>query len=411
MAHPSDLADMDIPAHVDPARVVDFDLFGDPRFEANGPFEGLRQLRDEIGPGIFWSPRHGGYWFITDHEHLFEAARTPELFSNVDNIFPPPPPGEKPYLPPITLDGEAHAKYRLPLMRMFAPSRIHAMEGEIRLLTRELIEAVADRGHCDFMDDIAEQLPVVIFMRLMGYDMSRRREFRRWASSMSKGDVEERTLGFQNAVEMTRPLLDERRRNPGDDLLSVLLEERIDGEPINQRDLDGMCTLLLGAGLDTVVNAMGFGMQHVARHPELQDRLRAEPALIPDAVEELLRRYSVSSVARRVTHDADFHGAPLKAGEYVALPLPLGNLDPRVFPDPDRFDLERENKVHMTFNSGPHRCVGSHLARLELNLLYDEWLKRMPNVRPDPDKASGYRAGIVMALERLPLIWDPAADR
>ena len=156
---------------------------------------------------------------------------------------------------------------------------------------------------------------------------------------------------------------------------------------------------MLGAGLDTVVNAMGFGMQHVARHPDLQDRLRAEPKLIPDAVEELLRRYSVSSVARRVTRDADFHGAPLKAGEYVALPLPLGNLDPKAFPDPDRFDLERENKVHMTFNSGPHRCVGSHLARLELNVLYDEWLKRMPNVRPDPDKSPRYRAGTSAGAE------------
>jgi len=399
------------PPHVDPAKVVDFGLFGDPRFEANGPFDGLRALRDELGPGVFWSPRYGGYWFITDHETLFEAARMPELFSNVDNIFPPPPPGPHPYLPPITLDGEAHAKYRLPLMRMFAPARIQGMEGEIRLLTRELIDAVADQGHCDFMDDVAEQLPVVIFMRLMGFDLSRRREFRKWASSMSKDDVEERTIGFANAAAMTRALLDERRRAPTDDLLSVLLEERIDGEPINQRDLDGMCTLLLGAGLDTVVNAMGFGMQHVARNPDLQDRLRAEPALIPDAVEELLRRYSVSSVARRVKHDADFHGAPLKAGEYIALPLPLGNLDPKAFPDPDRFDLERENKVHITFNSGPHRCVGSHLARLELNVLYAEWLKRMPNVRPDPEKRPSYRAGIVMALNTLPLVWEPASAR
>src|SRR5581483_917312 len=103
-----------IPAHVDPARVVDFDLFGDPRFAANGPFDGLPQLRDELGPGGFWSPRHGGYWFITDNGTLFEAARTPELFSDVDNAFPPAPPQEEPYLPPITMDGEMHAKYRLP---------------------------------------------------------------------------------------------------------------------------------------------------------------------------------------------------------------------------------------------------------------------------------------------------------
>jgi len=394
------------PPHVDPAKVVDFGLFGDPRFEANGPFAGLRALRDELGPGVFWSPRYGGYWFITDHETLFEAARMPELFSNVDNIFPPPPPGPHPYLPPITLDGEAHAKYRLPLMRMFAPARIQGMEGEIRLLTRELIDAVADQGHCDFMDDVAEQLPVVIFMRLMGFDLSRRREFRKWASSMSKDDVEERTIGFANAAAMTRALLDERRRAPTDDLLSVLLEERIDGEPINQRDLDGMCTLLLGAGLDTVVNSMSFSMEYLTHDPALQDRLRADPSLIPEAVEEFLRRFAVAFPFRSIARDGTFHGATLKAGERMAMSVALGNLDSAAFPDAATVDIDRANKAHMTFNSGPHRCIGSHLARTELVALFDEWLKLMPNVRPDPARRPTYRTGLSFAITALPLVWN-----
>ena len=198
---------------------------------------------------------------------------------------------------------------------------------------------------------------------------------------------------------------------PKDDLLSHLLDETIDGRPLMQRELEGICTLLFGAGLDTVVNSIAFSMEHLASDPALQDRLRRQPELIPEAVEELLRCYGVATASRSVAKDGTFHGATLKAGERVSLFLQAGNLDPAAFPAAEKFDLDRENKAHITFNAGPHRCVGSHLARLELNVLYAEWLKRMPNVRPDPEKRPSYRAGIVMALNTLPLVWEPASAR
>jgi cytochrome P450 len=401
-----------VPPHVDPARVVDFDLFDDQRYVAAGdPIEGLRRLRDEIGPGLFWSPHYGGHWFITDNETIFEAARTPEVFSNVDNSFPPAPPEEEAYLPPITMDGEEHAKYRMPLMRAFSPARMKALEADIRAFAVELIDSLVARGQCDFMQEIAEPLPVTIFMKLMGYDLSRRSEFHEWASWMSKGDTERRDRGYRNAVEMTRPLFDERRLAPKDDVLSRLLDEEINGAPISQRDLDGMCVLLFGAGLDTVVNSMGFGMQPLARNPALQDRLRANPALIPEAIEEMLRRLPVSYPARRIRLDSQFHGATLKTGERVVLMLGMGNLDPAAFPEPDSFDVDRQNKAHMTFNTGPHRCIGSHLARVELAAVFDEWLKRMPNVRIDPARTSTYRGGIVFAIDALHLLWDAPANQ
>lgn len=399
--------DFTIPPHVDPARVVDFDFFADRRYdEAGHPHEALLDLCEEIGRGIFWTPRYGGHWFINDHELLFEAARNAELFSSEYASYPPTPRADEPYLPPITMDGSDHMKFRVPLMRAFAPGRVKSLEAQIRQFAGDLIDAVKDKGGCDFVDSVGEPLPIITFMKLMGYDLSRWKEFREWASWMTKADVEKRLDSNRRAAEMSRALFDERRIDPKDDLLTDLTRELVDGKPISQADLDGMVILLFGAGLDTVANSMAFGMEHMARHPDLQDRLRADPSLIPEAVEELLRRYSVSSVARAATRDVEWHGASIRTGERVLLLLPTGNMDDRAFPDARRFDLAREDKAHMTFNSGPHRCVGSHLARLELNILYEEWLKRMPNVRIDPDKpAPLYKPGVVMEMSWLHLKW------
>jgi cytochrome P450 len=397
----------EIPAHVDPALVVDFDYFADRRYrEAGSPHGGLIRLCEEIGHGIFWTPHNGGHWFVTDHEMLFEAARMPELFSSANASFPALPPEEEPHYPPLSSDPPEHIKYRLPLMRAFSPERIRQLGGEIRRFAGELIDAVAAHGACDFFEDIAEPLPIITFMKLMGYDLARYREFREWATWMCQPDPGNKVQAYVNTVAMTRALFDERRAERRDDLLSHLLDETIDGRPFTQGELDGICILLFGAGLDTVVNSLCFGMAHLAGDAALQDRLRASPGLIPEAVEEMLRRCSVGMAARSVKRDGQFHGAMLKAGERVTLLLPVGNLDAKAFPDPTRFDLDREDKAHITFNSGPHRCVGSHLARLEMVTLFEEWLKRMPDVRLDPANPPGYRIAIVNAVTVLPLLWD-----
>jgi cytochrome P450 len=399
-----------IPGHVDPALVADFDFFADHRFrEAGRPHDGLLQLDEDIGRGIFWTPRNGGHWFINDYELLFEAARMPELLGSAGASFPAVPPDEEPFYPPFNVDPPAHAKYRLPLMRAFAPDRIRALEQSIRPFAIELIDAVASNGDCDVLDMIAEPLPIFIFMKLMGFDLARYREFRGWAQAMSHNDLDKRTRAYANTIAMVGPLFEERRIARKDDLLSDLLDAEIDGRPFNQAELDGISIQLLGAGLDTVVNLIGFTIDHFARHPELQDRLRAEPALIPEAIEEMLRRYSVALPIRVVRRDATFHGAALKAGERVALLLPAGNLDPDAFADPGRFDLDRENKTHIAFNTGPHRCVGSHLARLEMVILLEEWLRRLPNIRLDPARPPTYRTGLVYAVTSLHILWDADA--
>ena len=407
VAEMADRAGLNIPAHVDPALVVDFDYFGDRRYaEAGNPYKALLALGEEIGRGIFWSPYNGGHWFITDHEMLFEAARTPELFASRNNSFPAVPPEEEPFLPPFNTDAPDHIKYRMPLMRAFAPARMRGLESGIRSRSIELIEDIAGQGCCDFLEAVAEPLPIFIFMRMMGFDVARYREFREWVSWMTQPDIEQRTQAYSKTIEMARPLFEERRRMPKDDLLSHLLDETIDGRPLTQRELEGICTLLFGAGLDTVVNSIAFSMEHLASDPALQDRLRRQPELIPEAVEELLRCYGVATASRSVAKDGTFHGATLKAGERVSLFLQAGNLDPAAFPAAEKFDLDRENKAHITFNSGPHRCVGSHLVRIEMAVLFEEWLKRMPNVRLNPESPPSYRTGVIFAVTSLPLLWD-----
>jgi cytochrome P450 len=205
---------------------------------------------------------------------------------------------------------------------------------------------------------------------------------------------------------MMAGLIAARRAKRENDLISELVYSEVNGEQLTVDEVQAYCLLLFGAGLDTVANSLSFAMNHLAGDQALQDRLRADPTLIGEAVEEFLRKFGIANVVRIVTRDAEFGGVRLKAGERVLLMLAAGNYDPAIFPHPAEFDLDRDNKTHISFNTGPHRCVGSHLARIELKLFYEEWFKRMPAVRRDPDKRVILRGGQTLALENLPLLWD-----
>jgi len=391
---------------------VDFDVFNDPRFAAAGdPHGALRLLGEEAGYGIYWTPRNGGHWFINDYDLIFQAARSPELFSSKAITVPALPPELEPRLIPLTLDPPEHGAYRLPLMRAFAPARVKDMEPAIRAFTVKLIQSVAAEGRCDFVHAIAEPLPISIFMRLMGMDVSRLAEFRGWIVDMMSPDEAPRTRCYANIRRMMAELIEARQSRREDDLISRLLDSEIDGRPVTIEEMHGYCLLLFAAGLDTVANAMAFSMRHLATHPALQEQLRTTPALIPEAIEEFLRKFGVPTPPRTVNRDAEFGGVRLKAGERVVLLLPACNYDPKVFPQAGDFEIGRANKVHLTFNSGPHRCIGSHLARLELRTLYEEWLARMPNVRPDPAAAPEYRLGLTLACVKLPLVWNVGEGR
>ena len=403
------------PDHVPDAAVYDFDMYVDPGL-LKDPHERVRQMLAEAPP-VFWTPRNGGHWVAISHDACFEVSRDWERFSSeflprdqLDAMLKSLP-ADFPHIPrarPISLDPPDHGKYRAALASTFGPKSIKARTEEIRDLAARLIDAVADKGACDFITAVAEPLPVLVFLRMMGLPQDRLAEFRELVRKfLAPGltDPMETAGRMRSIADAIGEAIRDRRENPRDDLISHLWATEIDGEPMSLEIMEDFGVLLFLAGLDTVINAIGHAVRHMAAHPELQASLRADPSLIPEAVEEMLRRYSFVTLVRRVAGDIEFHGWNLKENERIMFALAGAGLDPARWTEPETFDLAREDKTHIAFGAGPHRCAGSHLARLELQLLYGELLTRLPAFRLDPDKPVIYRAGNVLAVESLPLRW------
>jgi len=406
------------PPHVPDALVYDFDMFNDPAYLADPHARVLDLLKN--APPIFWTPRFDGHWMVLRYTDNFNAARDTETFSSemvpqaiIREFMASLPPGTPP-IPqpiPITLDPPDHSKYRLPLQRIFSPKTIDKLKGDIRTLTGQLVDNVVARGQCEFMSEIAGPLPVHIFLKMMGLPLERQGEYRQLVkyhlevASEGGTDFDKAIKSMQNIATSMRDTMIERREHPRDDIISMLWKAEIDGKPMTMEDMENYGVLLFVAGLDTVMNGMGHGVRHLAQNPQLQEQLRANPGLIGEATEELLRRYGFVATLRRVLKDTVFEGIELKAGERVILFLPSANLDSKEFPDPAQFDLRRENKTHITFNAGPHRCLGSHLARLELQTLYELLLARLPTFRLDPARPPKFHCGFIASVDSLHLIW------
>ncbi len=403
------------PEHIRGSVIYDFDLFRDPAYLADPHKRVLELVRS--APPVFWTPRNGGHWMLLSHEANFKASRDPESFSSqfvtegqMKAFVAQLPPGTPriPLAVPINLDPPAHTKYRAPLQKAFSPKTMLALKDSIRTLANELIDNVVGRGRCDFMVDIAEPLPVQVFLKLMGLPLERQAEYRAIVRDQLQSAEPDAKKSMMNLIKVTASMRDtilERRDHPRDDLLSVLWSSEIDGKPMTMDDMENYAVLLFIAGLDTVMNGMGFGVRHLAQDPALQRELRADPRRIPVATEELLRRYTFTVPVRIVGKDMVFEGLDMKQGERVMLFLPAADLDPKEFPDADRLDIERE-KPHIAFNAGPHRCLGSHLARIELQTLYEQLLSRLPEFRLDPDHPPKFHGGPVIGIDSLTLVWD-----
>jgi cytochrome P450 len=399
-----------VPAHIDRARVFDYDYFSDPIYDLGVP-EAVAFLQ-RAAPEVFWSPKLGGYWVVQGYEACVDAARRTDIFSNSSMRIPrAQTPSPNPPSAPLNYDPPEHTKFRLPLMEAFSPKAMAARKDRIREVAIELIDQIAPRGGGDFFEAVAEPLPVLIFMEIMGLDKSRFREFRALVHVLtSVPDDGPRTEALRTAGVLMREVIAERRKAPRDDLVSQLIELEIDGRPIDDDVLLGYCVLLFAAGLDTVANAMGFIIRHLAHNPSLQQRLRAAPSLLPKAVEELLRRHAVAPVARIVTHDVDWRGVRLAKNDLVLIHYPAAALDAAKYADAEAVDVDREMRFTApTFGAGPHRCVGRHLARIEIQVMLEEVLSRIPPFRPDPARPERMHGGYVLGMDELPLVWSAQA--
>jgi cytochrome P450 len=404
------------PAHIPESVVYDFDMFRDPALLAD-PHERILDLV-RTAPPVFWTPRNGGHWMLLSHAANFKASRDTESFTSrfvtreqLEAIRAKMPPGT-PHIPnatPINLDPPEHGQYRAPLQQAFSPKSMLALKDDIRTLANQLIDDVIGRGGCDFMVDIAEPLPVRVFLKLLGLPLDRQDEYRALVKehlSDPEPDPRKVMMKLLRITAMMRDTLLERREQPQNDLISLLWRSQINGQATTMEDMENFGVVLFIAGLDTVMNGMGFGIRHLAQNPDLQAQLRANPKMIPEAAEELLRRYTFTVPPRKVAKDLVFEGVEMKAGERLMLFLPAADLDPGEFAGSDTFDLKREKKAHIAFNTGPHRCLGSHLARVELQTLYEEMLARLPPFRLDPRHPPSFHGGHVIGVDTLWLTWD-----
>jgi len=404
------------PAHVTDSVFYDFDLHADPAFLSD-PHERILDLLKNAPP-VFWTPRNGGHWMLIGHAANFDASRDTEGFSSevipqkqIQAMLAQRPTGS-PHMPqpwPINIDPPLHTAYRAPLNKVFSPKAILALRESIRELAIELIEDMKPKGSVDFITEVAEPLPVQVFLKMFGLPVERQHEYRTVVKEHMAGhanmDPRAVMMRLLKVTSIMRETLLERKENPKDDIISMLWQAGIGGKPTTMDDMENYCVVLFAAGLDTVVNGMGLGVRHLATHPELQKQLRADPSLIGQASEEMLRRYTFTVPPRRVNKDMTFHGADLKSGDRAMLFLPAADLDAKEFAQPDQYDLKRE-KVHIAFGAGPHRCLGSHLARAELNIMYEELLARIPEFRLVEDKPLSFHGGHVIGPNSLWIRWD-----
>ncbi|AXU21179.1 cytochrome P450 (plasmid) [Novosphingobium sp. THN1] len=399
---------MQRPSHVPEDRVVDIDIYLPPGLEAQGFHRAWSKL-SAIHPSVVWTPRNEGHWIALGGEALQEVQSDPERFSSRVIVLPKSV-GEMHGLIPTTIDPPEHRPYRQLLNAHLNPGAIRGLTESIRQTAVGLIDSFAHKGHCNFTTDYAEQFPIRVFMALVGIDAAEAPKIRHWAECMTRPGMD-MTFDQAKAVffDYVGPLVDARRGGKGEDMISAMINADLgEGRRLTRDEALSIVTQVLIAGLDTVVNVLGFIMRELAENPALRADLRQRGGDIVPVVHELFRRFGLVSIAREVRDDiADFHGVPLKAGDMIAIPTQVHGLDPRVNPDPLAIDPARKRARHSTFGSGPHMCPGQELARKEVAITLEEWLKRIPEFALGPDSDLSPVPGIVGALRRVDLVWTP----
>jgi cytochrome P450 len=400
------MAELDwrVPSHVEPDQVFDYDYLADPRIGIDVQAD-LATLHREA-PDIFWSPRNGGFWTVTRLDLMSDILRDTRHFSNRELDIPPS--NSPNVMIPLNLDPPDHLGYRMALMRHLDRRHVAMMEPRVRHWARELVAGVAERGRCDFLKQIGAAFPVFVFMEMMGLPLDRFDEFRALVVEyygVGSSDIPRRIAIQNRMIAIIRALFEERKAAPRDDLMSKLLAEEVKGRKLTMEELESIGFLLFQAGLDTVANTLSFTFHFLAGHPDLQARLASDPACHEDFVEEALRRFSIVQQTRIVKQDYDFAGIAFRVGDMVACPLALGGMDDRANADPERFDIDRADRRHVAFSTGPHTCLGNFLARAEMRILVEEWFARIPAFRAAPSQPHWHTGG-VFALFDVELEWD-----
>jgi cytochrome P450 len=381
---------------------IDFDHF-DPQWTAN-PYPIWDDLRQRCPVATTQRFQDGGY-FPTRFDDVHAIAYDAEHFSSRRIIV------REQKLPlmsaaPITSDPPEHTPARKLLLPAFAPKEIAKLEGRARAICRSLLDAIGNSPTCDGAVDYAQHIPVRVIAHMLGVSEDNGDLFRDWiyrtliegvrnpAAAMSA--MQEQTAFFKEQLEL-------RRKAPGDDLVTFLMRAEFNGQPLSEAHILGTLRLILIAGIDTTWSGIGAAIWHLATHPEDRKRLVADPGLLPTAIEEFLRAYSPVTMAREVVKEKTLSGCPFKPGGQVLLSFPAANRDPSKFADADKVLIDRAENPHAAFGLGRHRCLGSNLARMEMTVAVEEWLRRFPDFIETPGKKTTWSEGTVRGPRNMPI--------
>ncbi|MDP6345405.1 MAG: cytochrome P450 [Alphaproteobacteria bacterium] len=388
---------------------TDYDIL-DPDY-AKDPLPVWRDLRARCP--IAHSDRWGGSWMPTRYEDMQAFVKMVPALSSKEPIVVPPVKAFDPELdqhgtdaPPITSDPPEQIPIRRLILPFFTPKAVAEHRPFTEALCARLIDGFIDQGSCDAAVQYAQEIPSRVIGHMLGIDPARNDEFVGWVRNVLEfglSDPEIRVKYRRVIRGFFADMVAERRANPGDDLISQLLAKKLGGEPVTDGMVIGMCNLLLVAGIDTTWSSIGAALWHFSCHPGDRRRLAGEPELFPSAIEEMLRFYSPVTMARVATEEIQAGNVTFKPGDRVLMNFPAANHDPEIFDRPDEVILDRERNRHIAFGVGIHRCAGSNLARMEMDVALRAWFARIPEFElADPDAVT-WAGGQVRGPRNLPV--------
>jgi cytochrome P450 len=349
----------------------------------------------------------------TTYEAVKEIAYDTDHFSSRRVIVRDIRPDISSRAPPITSDPPEHKPAKQLLLPPFTPDAMKKLEPRVRAICNELIDEFIADGQCDAAARYTKHVPVRAIAHMLGIPEMDGELFIGWIHSILELGIKDDDAMMKAVHEMTAYFvghIEKRKNHPSDDLISTLMQAKDrNGQPLSDEHVLGSLRLLLIAGIDTTWSAIGSSLWHLAKTPADRERLVREPELMPIAVEELLRAYSPVTMAREVMKETVVSGCPVKPGNMVLLSFPAANRDPLMFPDADKVVIDRKENRHAAFGLGIHRCVGSNLARMEMTVAIEEWLKRIPNFSLDPAGKVTWSEGTVRGPRQLPLLFKKAA--
>ena len=394
------------------------DLSDPDTFVTDIPHDAFKRLRAEAP--LYWQPEKvgKGFWAVTRYADLVTVSKDPLTFSSArggTNIFELSEEDlSTTRLLMLNMDPPLHNKFRRLVNQGFTPRMTAKLEPHVREICVDLVDKIAGRGSCNFVAEIAAELPLLVIAELLGVPTSDRHKVFEWSNQLvGFDDPEFRTSledGKAAAAQMwayANQLAMERREKPLDDLVSVLMEAQVDGDRLTEPEFDSFFLLLAVAGNETTRNLISGGMRALLEHPEERDRLVADPSLIPTAIEEMLRWVSpLIHFRRTATRDVAMHGRTIREGDKVVIYYPSANRDEAKFDAPERFDVGRTPNEHVAFGIGEHFCLGANLARLEIRLIFEELLRRLPDMQL-AGPVRRLRSNFINGIKDMPVRFTP----